>query len=86
MRICWLFAQTVTIKSLTVNTKPLFKATQLFSSRVESSSSVFQFLIEEVILDILKIQGLKTTNRDRKIANKQDIRYCSIDSNGLDNM
>ena len=37
------------------------------------------------ILDILKIKDLKTTNRDRKKANKQDIRYYSIDSNGQDN-
>ena len=38
------------------------------------------------ILDILKIKDLKTTNRDRKKANKQDIRYYSIDSNGQDNI
>ena len=38
-------------------------------------------------LDILKIKDLKTTNRDRKKANKQDIRYnYSIDSNGQDNI
>ena len=33
-------------------------------------------------LDILKIKYLKTTNRDRKKADKQDIKYYSIDSNG----
>ena len=37
-------------------------------------------------LDILNIKDLKTTNRDRKKANKQDIRYYSIDSNGQDNI
>ena len=37
-------------------------------------------------LDILKIKDLKTTSRDRKKANKQDIRYYSIDSNGQDNI
>ena len=37
-------------------------------------------------LDILKIKDLKTTNRDRKKANKQDIRYYSIDSNRQDNI
>ena len=37
-------------------------------------------------LDILKIKDLKTTNRDRKKANKQDIRYYSIESNGQDNI
>ena len=37
-------------------------------------------------LDILKIEDLKTTNTDRKKANKQDIRYYSIDSNGQDNI
>ena len=37
-------------------------------------------------LDILKIKDLKATNRDRKKANKQDIRYCSIDSNKQDNI
>ena len=35
-------------------------------------------------LDILKIEDLKTTNKDRKKANKQDIRYYSINSNGQD--
>ena len=35
-------------------------------------------------LDILKIKDLKTTNRDSKKANKQDIRYYSIDSNRQD--
>ena len=39
-----------------------------------------------ITLDILKIKDLKTTNRDRKKANKQDIRYYSIDSNGQDNI
>ena len=39
-----------------------------------------------VLLNILKIKDLKTTNRDHKKANKQDIRYYSIDSNGQDNM
>ena len=38
-----------------------------------------------ILLDILKIKDLKTTNRDRKKANKQNIRYYSIDSNGQDN-
>ena len=33
---------------------------------------------------ILKIKDLKTTNWDQ--ANKQDIRYYSIDSNGQDNI
>ena len=38
-------------------------------------------------LDTLKNKDLKTTNRDHcKKANKQDIRYCSIDSNGQDNI
>ena len=37
-------------------------------------------------LDILKIKDLKTKNRDDKKANKQDIRYYSIDSNGQDNI
>ena len=37
-------------------------------------------------LDILKIKNLKTTNRDRKKANKQDRRYYSIDSNGQDSI
>ena len=37
-------------------------------------------------LDILKINDLKTTNRDRRKANKQDIRYYSIDSNGQNNI
>ena len=37
-------------------------------------------------IDILKIKDLKTTNRDRKKANKQDIRYYSTDSNGQDNI
>ena len=37
-------------------------------------------------LDILKIIDLKTTNRDRKNTHKQDIRYCSIDNNGKDNI
>ena len=35
---------------------------------------------------ILKIKDLKTTNRDRKKANIQDIRYYSTDSNGQDDM
>ena len=35
---------------------------------------------------ILKIKDLKITNRDCKKANKQDIRYYSIDSNGQDNI
>ena len=38
-----------------------------------------------MVLDILNIKELKTTNRDRKKANKQDIRYYSIDSNKQDN-
>ena len=37
-------------------------------------------------LDILKIKYLKATNRDHKKANKQGIRYYSIDSNGLNNI
>ena len=32
-------------------------------------------------LDILKIKDVKTTNRDCKKANEQDIKYSSIDSN-----
>ena len=28
----------------------------------------------------------QTFNRDHKKANKQDIRYCSVDSNGQDNI
>ena len=36
--------------------------------------------------DVIKINDLKTTNRDHKKANKQDIRYYSIDSNGQDNI
>ena len=39
-----------------------------------------------ILLDILQIKDLKTTNRDCKKANKQDIRYYSIDSNGQDNI
>ena len=39
-----------------------------------------------MILDILKIKNLKTTYRDRKKANKQNIRYYLIDSNGQDNI
>ena len=39
-----------------------------------------------MLLDILKIKDLKTTNRDHKKANKQDVRYRSIDSNGQDNI
>ena len=37
-------------------------------------------------LDTLKIKDLKTTNsyRDRKKANKQDVRYYSIDNKGQD--
>ena len=45
----------------------------------------FAFVIvgmEKDIIDTLKIKDLKTTNRDCKKANNQDIRYCSIDSNG----
>ena len=38
------------------------------------------------ILDILKIKDLKTTNRDSKETNKQDIRYYSIDRNGKNNI
>ena len=34
----------------------------------------------------IKSQRFKITNRDRKKANKQDIRYYSIDSNGQDNI
>ena len=37
-------------------------------------------------LDLLKIKDLKTTNRDCKKTNIQDIRYYSIDSNGQDNI
>ena len=37
-------------------------------------------------LDILKIKDLKAINRDCKKANKQDVRYYSIDSNGQDNI
>ena len=33
-------------------------------------------------LDILKIKDLKAANRDRNKANKQNIRYYSIDSDG----
>ena len=38
------------------------------------------------LIDILKIKDLKTTNRDHKKANEQDIRYYSIDSNGRNNI
>ena len=34
----------------------------------------------------LKIKDLKATNRGRKKANKQDIRYYSIDSKGQENI
>ena len=37
------------------------------------------------VLHIFNIKDLKATNRDRKKANKQDIRYYSIDSIGQDN-
>jgi len=30
-------------------------------------------------LEIFKINNLKTTNRDRKKATKQDSRYCSVE-------
>ena len=39
-----------------------------------------------VTIGILKVKDLKITNRDRKKANKQDIRYYSIDSNRQDNI
>ena len=34
----------------------------------------------------IKNQRFKTTNRDHKKANKQDVRYYSINSNGQDNI
>ena len=37
-------------------------------------------------IDILKIKDLKPTNRNFEKANKQDIRYYSIDSKGQDNI
>ena len=37
-------------------------------------------------LEILKIKNLKTTNRDHKKANKQDMKYYSIDSKAQDNI
>ena len=37
-------------------------------------------------LVILKIKDLKTTNRDRKKANKQDVTQYSIDSKVQDNI
>ena len=37
------------------------------------------------VLHIFNIKDLKATKRDRKKANKQDIRYYSIDSIGQDN-
>ena len=44
-------------------------------------------LQDVAILDsYIKNQGFKSTNRDCKKANKQDIRYCLIDSNGQDNI
>ena len=51
-----------------------------------SLQSVFLHSQHEYTIDILKSKDLKTTNRDRKKANKQDIRYYSIDSNGQDNI
>ena len=55
------------------------------------SSSVIFGLVRLIILsynrlDVLKIKDLKTTYTDCKKANKQDIRYYSIDSNGQDNV
>ena len=35
---------------------------------------------------LLKVKELKTTNRDRKKANKQDITYYSNKSYGQDNI
>ena len=35
---------------------------------------------------ILEIKDLKTTNRDHKKANKQDMRYYSVDSKAQDNI
>ena len=35
---------------------------------------------------VLKIKHLNTTNRDYKKANKQNLRYYSINSNGQDNI
>ena len=46
--------------------------------------SLFQYSIP--LTRYIKNQDLKTTNGDRKKANKQAIRYCSIDSNGQDNI
>ena len=37
-------------------------------------------------LDVLKIEEIKTTNRDSKKANEQDKRYSSIDNSGQDNI
>ena len=37
-------------------------------------------------IGIFKIKDLQTTKRDHEIANKQDIRYYSIDSNGQDSI
>ena len=37
-------------------------------------------------LEILKIKNLRTTNRDHKKANKQDMKYYSIDSKSQDNI
>ena len=51
-----------------------------------SHEASFPGAYTHILLDILKINDLKTTNRDRKKANKQDIRYCSIDSNGQYNI
>ena len=37
-------------------------------------------------IDILKIKDLKSTNRNFEKANKQDIRYYSINIKGQDNI
>ena len=51
-----------------------------------SFNKVYKIHLVLYLLDILKIKDLKTINRDCKKANKQDIRYYSIDSNGQDNI
>ena len=67
----------------------MYKGSQLIegtASAMWESLATSELTFHIYKLDILKIKDLKTTNRDRKKANKQDIRYYSIDSNGQDNI
>ena len=50
------------------------------------SEKVCKQVNNQVVLDILKIKRFKNFNKDHKKANKQDIRYYSIDSNRQDNI